>query len=461
MTFFVRAKTLIGGAAERFARHRGGNVAILFGVAVPVVGIAVGAAIDYSNTITSQRNLQHLADSAALAGAQASRLGNATQNSVSQTVATVVAAGSGGASIASSTTLTASTNTVAVKLDQDVPLKFGAIMRQTSSHVTANATARASGGSPLCMASLATTDPKLTSIPVPTGDNTGKAILAALAIDVAFLPNPGIMMLKGSKTKAPGCIVSTNLPKSYSIAVYDTSNLTASSIQSAGGFQGSVGTNYSVAPLIDRPSSADPLAGFPAPTVGSCTYNSYSVSGGAPALMPGVYCGGLHITGGANVTLNPGVYVIKDGSFIVDSGSTLNGTGVGFYLTATSPVTSAKTPNVYFGTDTHISISAPASGPMAGMLFFEDRGLPTGALHAILSNDARNMLGTIYLSRGFLGIAATKPIADTSAYTIIVVNAMLAYGGPQLSLNTNYGGTNVPVPIGVGNNYGVQISLTK
>jgi Flp pilus assembly protein TadG len=448
-------------ALARFARSSGGNVAVMFSVAAPLLGLAVGVAVDYSRVLTAQRGLQNLVDHAALSGAQASRLGNATQNSIAQTVTTIVGAGSNGATISSTTTLTASTNSVTVKLDQDVALKFAALLGRPTNHLTATATARASGGSPLCMASLATTDPKLGAIPAPTGDLAGSLILAGLALDIALLPNPGILMLKGSKTKAPGCIISTNLPKTYSIAAYDTSNLTASSIQSGGGYVGSVGTNYSVTPTTDHPAATDPLAGLPMPAVGSCSYNSFKASGGAPSLLPGVYCGGLHITGGANATLMSGVYVIKDGSLTIDSGSTISGNGVGFFLTATAPVSNANRPTVYFGTDTHISVSAPTTGPMAGMLLFEDRAMPLGALHAILSNDARNLLGTIYLSRGFLGIAATKPISDQSAYTIIVVNALLAYGGPQLVLNTNYGSSTVPVPPGVGPNYNVQIGLSQ
>ena len=190
-----------------------------------------------------------------------------------------------------------------------------------------------------------------------------------------------------------------------------------------------------------------------------CTYTNLAISGGAATLTPGVYCGGLHISDGASITLLPGVYVIKDGSFIVDSAATVSGNGVGFYLTATAPVSWTKFPNLYFGTDTHISLSAAATGEMAGVLFFEDRTLPKGALHAILSNDARNLLGTIYLSRGFLGVASSTPVADQSAYTIIVANALLLYGGPELVLNTNYSATAIPVPDGVGpKNGGVYLS---
>lgn len=441
--------------------HTGGNVAVVFSLVAPVILIAMGATIDYAGAISGKRNLQTIADSAALGGAQATRLGNSTANSVSQTVANIVASNARGLNVGASTSVGSNMSSVTVSLTQDIPTRFGGIVGVPSVRLAATATAKISGGAPLCATSLATSDPPLLSVPKPALDTKGQLALAALAIDVLLLPNPGILMIKGAKLTAPNCIVSTNLAKPYSISVYDTSKLSAGTIQSGGGYKGTVGVNFSATPSIDTPASADPLANLPAPTVPpGCTYTGMIVAGGAPALSPGVYCGGLHITGGASVTLLPGTYIIKNGSLIVDMGSTVTGAGVGFYLTATPPFGWLTFPNIYLGSDTHISISAPTSGAMAGILFFEDRSLPSGALHSILSNDARNLLGTFYLSRGFLGVAATSPVADKSAYTIIVANAILLYGGPELILNTNYSATNVPVPQGVGAKNGV-ISLSQ
>jgi hypothetical protein len=70
--------------------------------------------------------------------------------------------------------------------------------------------------------------------------------------------------------------------------------------------------------------------------------------------------------------------------------------------------------------------------------------------HWITSDDARNLLGTIYLPRGILTIDADKPVADRSAYTVIVARNIKLEAGPNLYLNTNYGMTDIPVPGGVG-----------
>ncbi len=447
-------------AGAEFARHSGASVAVVFSIVAPVLLLAVGATVDYATAVSGKRNLQTVADTAALGGAQATRLGNATQTSVANVVANIVSANARGAAIAAATSTPANLSSVTVTLTQDIPTRFGAILGMPSTRTSATATAKVSGGAPLCVASLATTDPKLAYVPSTTLDKAGAITLAALAIDVMLLPNPGILMLKGAKVTSPACHVSTNLPALYSMIGLDTSKITAKSIQSGGGYVGVVGLNYSSPPATDSPAAPDPLASIPAPvTPAGCAYTNLKVSN-STSLAAGVYCGGLHITGGASVTLTPGVYVIKDGPFMVDSGASATGNGVGFYLTATTPVASGNFPNIYFGSDTHISLSAAAAGDMAGVLFFEDRALPKGGLHAILSNDARNLLGTIYLSRGFLGIASSAPVADQSAYTIIVADALLLYGGPELILNTNYSATAVPTPRGVGPKDSV-VTLTR
>ncbi len=47
-------------------------------------------------------------------------------------------------------------------------------------------------------------------------------------------------------------------------------------------------------------------------------------------------------------------------------------------------------------------------------------------------------------------IDAKKPVADQSAYTVVVAQQVNLYEGPNLYLNANYEGTSVPVPKGVG-----------
>jgi hypothetical protein len=80
--------------------------------------------------------------------------------------------------------------------------------------------------------------------------------------------------------------------------------------------------------------------------------------------------------------------------------------------------------------------------------------------HKILSDNARTLLGTIYMPQGRLIIDASKPIADKSAYTVLVVRQIDLHAGPNLFLNSDYSATDVPVPKGVGP-YGSNVMLTN
>jgi hypothetical protein len=69
------------------------------------------------------------------------------------------------------------------------------------------------------------------------------------------------------------------------------------------------------------------------------------------------------------------------------------------------------------------------------------------------------MLGTIYLSRGDLkvgvkggGGGSGVAVGATSAWTIVVARTISVADNQTLQLNTNYGATTVPPPVGVGPN---------
>jgi hypothetical protein len=185
--------------------------------------------------------------------------------------------------------------------------------------------------------------------------------------------------------------------------------------------------------------------------VGGCDYTKTEIKV-SRRLAPGVYCSGLKVTNKAVVTLAPGNYVIQGGKLLVDHGGTLEGRDVSFYL-------AGKESSFEFAYDSSISLEAPRDGEMAGILIFDDRAGKYDK-HKIFSNYARNLLGTIYLPNGALYIDAQRPIADQSAYTVIVARTIELYDGPNLVLNSDYGSTTVPVPKGVGPS-GSTIALSK
>ena len=231
--------------------------------------------------------------------------------------------------------------------------------------------------------------------------------------------------------------------------------LQAGYICSAGGKVKTNNTNFSPEPMTDCPVIPDPLAGRQPPSDSTCNHLAKIVSGEVATLSPGVYCGGLIVTNGAEVTLKPGIFIFQNGPLIVNGGATLKGENVALYM-------KGLLSSLIFETASIIRLTAPKDGPLAGILIYDD---PTGALapykslkhdvigkspreHVILSDDARVLLGTIYMPRGRLIVDATKPVADRSAYTVMVVQQLDLYDGPNLHLNSDYSASDIPIPEG-------------
>jgi hypothetical protein len=238
------------------------------------------------------------------------------------------------------------------------------------------------------------------------------------------------------------CGVFSNSTGTNSLVAESGVKLRAAIVCSSGGLSVSGTALVDPLPITDCPPVEDPLLKRQPPDVGSCDHHGLVINGETRTLDPGVYCGGLVIDGKSNVTLNPGVYVMKDGGLRVMGNATLSGDGAGFYITGAAQGT-------LFGLNSHISLSAPTSGPLAGLLIFEDRNMATNLNHRITSDDARTLIGTIYLPKGALLVDAKNPVADKSAYTAIVARIIKLNAGPNLVLNSNYEATDVPVPAGI------------
>ena len=391
-----------------------GGVMMVFSLGAPILLAGAGAAVDYGLLSTARTDLQNAADSAALAAAREFRLGNTS----AATVATVaekfaqqaLAQSRQDGTVSASIDMSAKTVTVAISTVAKTTIMhmFGA----DAATVSVRATARVVGGAPICVIGLEASE------------------------------NFTVSLDKNARLEAPGCSIYSNSTKSNGLNAKNNATIKAAFICSAGGKSSPGPGSFVPTPQTDCPVLPDPLATRPEPPVTGCVMTN-AVIKTSTTLYPGAYCGGLSITAGATVTMSPGVYAIRDGAFSVGGSAVVSGVNVGLFL-------SGKGARLDFQAASTISLTAPKSGEMAGMLVFEDRDSPLGQVHDILSDNARTLLGTIYLSRGRLHVAANKPVANESAYTIVVARQFTLSEGPTMVLNTNYSATNIPVPAGVG-----------
>ena len=416
-------------------RDETGSISILYALMIPVVFGAAGIGLDYSRAASERSKMQAVADAAAIAAARELQMARADPEKISAVAKNYVVTQIADAVVG--TKVDTQALTVRVDLAKDVEPTIAKIIWPGTIHLTASATAGLSGGLPLCLIGLDTMA-------------------------------PGTIKLEQSALlTAPACVVYSNSKSPQGLKSMDDAVLKAGFICSAGGKVQTKNTNYSPAPQTDCPVISDPLSERKPPVTSSCDHKNRVIDGTTTTLKPGVYCGGLTITHGAQVTLAAGIYTIKDGPLLVDKHASVSGDHVAINMLGAGA-------HLIFQAATTINLTAPKSGPLAGILIYDD---PSGAPapvhaksynklgkapreHLILSDNARKLLGTIYMPQGRLIIDATKPVADQSAYTVLVVRQLDLYSGPNLVLNTNYGGSDIPVPRGVGP-YGGKVLLTN
>lgn len=397
----------------RFRADRSGNVAVLFSLALlPLMAVA-GAAIDFGAIGILRGRMQAAADAGALGAGKELRLAQMGQSGAVTTIAKnyTTAALQDASSLLSgvsvNTALVNNNASIQVTVTASYQPKVLRFLNANAVPLSAQATAT-SVGYPIC----------------------------ALALDPQA--SQTIHARTQAQVTAQYCAVQSNSKDPQAIYTQGNAKMTAGAICSSGGYKGS----FTPTPVTDCPVVADPLAARPAPPVGGCAYTNHVVSGGTVTLMPGNYCGGLHVTDGASVTLSPGEYVMSNGPLKVDAGSSLTSNGAGIYLTGAGAT-------LWFGDDTTLSLAAPTSGPMAGLLFYEDRNAPTGQVHYIYSDNAPKLLGTIYLPRNQLYVETNKDVSKASAFTIIVANSLYVSKSSNLWLNSDYKSASVPVPAGL------------
>jgi hypothetical protein len=371
-------------ARAESAGTRAGAVLVLVMVALPALCIMAAVVIDLGHLFTVRAQLQATADAAALAAAGrlpdqpaavAEALRYATFNAGAAGVVTTANVNAGHWSGTEFTPQGSPVNAVRVSAHRrasqgnPVPLFLGGFLGQHFADVSASAIA---GNAPA----------------------TGTGCIWALG--TAGQPSTYALRVQntGSAINAPNCgIYSNSSPNSLTVS--SGASVSAASIDLAGGyvFAGS-GSLMPNPPTTNVAPTPDPLAGLLSPPAnvsapcGTFPYGSSTAvnpGSGTTILYPGVYCGGIGVRSGAELQLQPGIYVVRGGTLggganmvVQNNGTTLTGHGVMFYLTCTSgpcSPTGTEKHALNFQSGAVINLSAPTSGPYSGILFYQDPNL--------------------------------------------------------------------------------------
>jgi Flp pilus assembly protein TadG len=398
--------------AAKFLRNTSASTALAFAISMPALMGAAGIAVDFSVFNLKYTKLQAAADQAAIAAARELAVANSSSASVAQAAEVFARSILPGSNISVEVGPGEGKDTVKVTITEKWTPFFAHFIGANVTPVVTHATAGLYGEAKICVLALT---------PAEAG---------------------AVSMTKSAHLQAEGCTIYSNSSSSSSVYLGDVSSIEAQLVCTVGGVKdnGSLTANKIV---TDCPVLTDPLAARPRLPVGMCDQVNLAIKTGTQTLMPGVYCGGIKISGDAVVNLSAGEYIIKDGPLLVYEKAQLRGNNVGFFMTGPLGL-------MHFMNEATIDLNGRQSGPMAGMLFFDDP-LEKGMLriHSISASKAFNLTGTIYLPNGNLIVDPAATVGAKSAYTAIVAKRLVVQNGPTLVLNTNYGDTPVPVPDGI------------
>lgn len=158
---------------------------------------------------------------------------------------------------------------------------------------------------------------------------------------------------------------------------------------------GSTGTGFVGTMVYGEPPAPDPLRYLAEPDKSTLTEQSnhkLTISNSLPRILsPGIYKGGISISGNGLVTLLPGIYYMDGGGFSLTGGGSLIGTGVMIYNAPNGP---SDNITLSGSNGAIVNITPPTSGAYTGISLFQQRSADNPV--SVQGNANFNITGTFY-----------------------------------------------------------------
>ncbi len=398
---------------RHFAVDRRGVIAILFALLLPVMVGMIGLGVEVAYWFQHKRNLQTVADSAAIAGAYEALSSSATAATI-VTAATTDATRNGydpttdtitAVTPPTSGSYTADSSAVEVNLTRAVQTLFVGTFLGNSISIGARAVANSVlGGDEACVLALDTT--------------------AQNAINVSGT----------SSVSFDGCQIATNSSDDSSVNVANNADLTVDCISTVGGVDGSPTYSSCSGAKTGVNAITDPYAGLSVPDISadSCDYtgngnNAYAASDGETISVPSgtdyaILCNGFKINAGTSVTFSAGTYIVTSGSFTINGGANVSGTDVTFIFTDSIGGNGNYADLSINGGGT-VSLSAPTSGDYPGILFYQDQNAPgsNSDIFSFNGNSDTELTGTIYVPKNDVTFSGGNETDDNGCLQIVAL----------------------------------------
>lgn len=401
---------------RRLAGDRRGNVVTTFALAAPVIAILTLGAVDLASVSSDKGNLQEIADSAALMAAK--QMGVADNGGISERVKAVITEQlsdmDGRLSHDTSVTFDEKEGLATVTIAANRASFFVNLLPPGGWNFTIVSKAQRMGATPLCVLSF--------------GSGGGDVI----------------QLKDASQIMAPGCLVHSNAD----VTVGGSASLSAGVVQASGLATGAISPD----PQTDAPGIDDPFADLTVTADGGACSPLDLVGELLPIILaPGVHCGNIVALKSVQITLLPGEHIFRKGKLELKENSTLTGDNVVLVF--------GKDAKFQFMDNSKINLKGRRQGAYAGFVIATTRDNTN--TFEISSSAARELLGAVYIPNSELLIRGQNRVADQSAWTVIVAKSLQLKENPDLVINKNYSGSNVPVPDGVGPVSAANVRLTE
>jgi Flp pilus assembly protein TadG len=386
----------------RFCDNDAGTTAITFAFCAITLSGAIGLAVDSAVWHKTRTELASAADAAALAAASAFANARTSDNT------------SEGISLAIQTAQRFVTAELGQGFTPDVTVD------DASGRV---AVRLAHPGKSMLTQVLGTTDIMINVVSeaIAGVDSNAQACIIALDPDAPI----GIDFSLGGQVVAHDCAIWSNATSTTSIDANGGGFVRATETCAVGEIaRGSL----DIQPAV-RSNCApveDPLASWNAPLLGPCNFTDILLSSGPVTLTPGVYCGGIRANGSVQITMQPGLYILLNGGMRVNGGATITGVGVTIYTTGTDP-------SLDFLGSAGVQLSAPLSGPNAGLVFASNRTEPV-VDSRIGGGSGIQLEGNIYLPNHNIGYGGNTDVSAPAGFTVVIGRTIKFHGGAQVEV---------------------------
>ncbi len=415
---------------------RRGAAAMIMGLTLPVMVGVAGLAVDVSMWQYNKNNAQGAADAAAISAVASAIAGDSTGRIRSEAYSVAATAGYVRGQNATVTlnnpptsgAYSGNVNAYEVIITETQPRYFSALYMKGGPTIYARAVA------------LVT-----------------KTSIASCVVSLASSGSGAVSLSGNGSVDLTNCNLDANSTDKTALSLNGNALVAAQGVNLAGGYSTSGNASIQTPSLVTNGSPVtNPYANRVIPSYSGCDQTNYSATGGTLPNVGAVtvYCGGLSFTSNTTTTVPAGIYIIDGGNFTISGNASVTGTGVTFILTNSSTSATATIGTFSVSGNGSVTLTAPTTGPTAGIVFWVDKRASSSATSSYTGNGTGNLTGAIYApssavnysGNGSSSNGCTQIVSNTSSFT---GNATLSHycTGTGVADPTVGGGTRSGKPV--------------